>query len=93
VIVSASRGQYLKPDSKESGFFSVIFRMACDALRCAAIVVQVQRRRSSSITNLCVAAPSKKAPLLRTADRCARDLLPKSIPQNPAVLDKVFRKA
>jgi hypothetical protein len=23
VIVSASRGQYLKPDSKESGFFSL----------------------------------------------------------------------
>jgi hypothetical protein len=42
VIVSASRGQYLKPDSKESGFFSYCFRIVIVLYEtcCTALIVR-----------------------------------------------------
>src|SRR5882672_3332868 len=78
VIVSASRGQYLRPGSFEPGFFlrrRAFFAATQRHALCRHSDVDrlgVANHHCQMIANMCIAAPSKKAPLAGTGDRRAR---------------------
>src|SRR5882724_6147664 len=82
VIVSASRGQYLKPGSHEPGFFSStwlpgsddagLFMRPASARFPAVDRISVAHHHPPMITIPCTVTLSKKAPLPGASDRRAR---------------------
>jgi len=71
VIVSASRGQYLKPDSVESGFFLRVSHRATAPLTALLTTIMM----IAMITNSCAMLQSKKSPRPGTSDRRVRKKL------------------